>query len=252
LFSQVDDKITECVVIIGKSSKLDFILKEFDAYMAKDSIIYMVGGKGDVVPELENLKAVQLPGKQNSSEVLAGLFELAPCPTSFIVISNEELPHSDADAKTIATVLLLHHLRTTRFNESKVRVICEILDSSSKDLLDKDVGCEFVLSSEITSRLIAQIAIDGNLRVVFDELFSPEGNEFYLKKPRFYCRNEKGPVPWLHIQAQARAAREVAIGFFTKEGKSILNPSQDLVREYSNDDRIICIAQDDSEFEFVD
>jgi hypothetical protein len=41
---------------------------------------------------------------------------------------------------------------------SRLGVICEIVENASRVLLDDSVGCEFVLSTEVISRLIAQAA----------------------------------------------------------------------------------------------
>ena len=107
-----------------------------------------------------------------------------------------------------------------------------------------------MLTNEITSRLLSQVALDGHLLPVFQELFSPEGCELYLKDPKYYVGgNLDNEVGWLDIQARARAAGEIAIGYFAN-GDSVLNPAQDIVRKFSEDERIICLAEDDEEIVF--
>lgn len=46
------------------------------------------------------------------------------------------------------------------------RVICEILDAGTKCLLDESLGCEFVLSTEVTSRLLSQVVEDRSVSAV--------------------------------------------------------------------------------------
>jgi hypothetical protein len=182
---------------------------------------------------------------------------LEQTPDSIIVISNDGLKHSDADALTISTVLLLDHLLKQRESKegkakASVRIICEILDSSSKDLLDQNVGVEFVLSAEITTRLISQISVDGKLLPVFDELFTPEGNEVYVKDVAFYTGGKR-EIPWLNVLAQARSVGETAMGISRKNGaESELNPPHSLVYKPEPGDGLIVCAESDDELEFVD
>lgn len=81
--------------------------------------------------------------------------------------------------QTIITVLLVNQsLRELGFTP---RITCEILDQNSTELFDKKIGCEFVLSTDLTSRMLAQVASHASMIDVFNELLSPEGNEIYMK-----------------------------------------------------------------------
>lgn len=246
---------SECICVIGYSSKLSFIVREFDAYMPKGSLVVLVPGLSQGSTEipalqqdaasLENLQLKILDGRINDPVTLERIVSLDPPPKSIVVIAAEGSDYDDADAQTISTVLLLNIYQ--RKAQHHVRVICEILDASSKELLDGDVGCDFVLSSEITSRLIAQIALDGKLRVVFEELFTPDGNEIYLKSPLFYCGGHLDQeVSWLDIQARAMKASEIAIGYYV-QNRSFLNPKQSGKRMYTEEDRIIVISENEDE-----
>lgn len=81
--------------------------------------------------------------------------------------------------QTIITVLLVNQsLQQLGFTP---RITCEILDQNSTELFDKKIGCEFVLSTDLTSRMLAQVASHASMIDVFNELLAPEGNEIYLK-----------------------------------------------------------------------
>lgn len=221
--------------------------QEFDSYFDHGSLLLLLGGTSSV--QAENAEIVHVEGKQNDLVALAKLFDRKP--DSIIVISNDSLKHSDADALTISTVLLLHHLLQgpCKVQGGGVRLICEILDSSSKDLLDQNVGVEFVLSSEITTRLISQISVDGHLLPVFEELFTPEGNEIYVKDVTFYTGGQP-EVPWLNVLAQARSAGETAMGIVRASGETQLNPPHEATFKPGPGDRIVVCAESDDEFEF--
>jgi hypothetical protein len=240
----------ECVCILGFSSKLSFIISEFSEYMGTGSVIYIVPGLGQSdlkFPSFDNVKATLVPGRPSDPATIEKILNLELKPQSIIVVACEGLSYDDADAQTISTVLLVNLIQK-KLHIQHQRVICEILDASSKDLLGEDVGCDLVLSSEITSRLIAQISLDGNLHAVFEELFKSEGNEIYLKNPWYYCGGKSSDdlIPWLEIQARATLANEVAIGYYSV-GKSFLNPSQTTSRAFAKDDRIIVISEDETE-----
>lgn len=178
------------------------------------------------------------------------------------ILADDSIPQAEADARTIITVLLLHDLFLGA--KSRPRIICEILDAKSKDLLDVDIGCEFVLSTEVTSRVISQVAAERGLNRVFNELFAPEGNEIYLKDAQFYSNGIGKPTPWWMTQQIAASVREVAIGYFKvrqrvvfvlsknnidyEQDKSVLNPPQDDAIVYGPGDRIVVISEDSVEY----
>ena len=217
----------ECMVLIGYSFRTNFLLSEYDEYMAEGSVIYLLSGvptDSMSLPELSNITIKILEGHPTDDHSINQIPHLEVPPSCIVVVSSEDAEsHKDADAATTITVLLLSLAYENHAN--RPRVICEI--ASSKDLLDERVGCEFVLSTEITSRLIAQVAEDRSVAAVYADCFDPDGSEIYLKSPVFYCDLNK-PIPWLSVQASAADRDDVLIGYICGN-EMVMNPRQDAI-----------------------
>jgi hypothetical protein len=99
----------EFFVIIGYSSKVAFILNEYDGYVSPGSIIYLLSGMDrasmvrffvsnappqylptlKVLPELMNIEIVCLDGDPIDSAVLATLIHLPHKPSCIIILAHE-------------------------------------------------------------------------------------------------------------------------------------------------------------------
>jgi hypothetical protein len=126
------------------------------------------------------------------------------------------------------------------------RIISEILDPRTKNLISSDDSTDFVVSSEITSMLLAQVSEQKDLNQFYQELFDPDGSEIYLKSAERYVKmNEK--VTWSYILQSARSYNEIPIGCYRNGSEPFLNPDLNAVLIFSSGDKIILLANDDSE-----
>jgi hypothetical protein len=162
-----------------------------------------------------------------------------------MVVADTESDPEEADAKTVITVLLLRDMFRA-LGDRKPRIISEILDPRTKDLLESEHGADFVVSSEITSMLLAQVSERRELNAVFLDLFDSDGNEVYLKRAECYAMLGH-TTSWLQVQKVARERAEVAIGYMKLGQTPLINPPQGESIVFAAEDRIIVLAEDDSE-----
>lgn len=238
----------EYILLLGYSSKVSFVLSEFDAYVSPGSIIYMLTGQSKEsmeLPKLENAQLVFLDGDPTDEESLRQVTQLEHTLSCVLVLAREDASsQKEADAKTTISVILLSMVHKGR---EQPRVICEILDASSKELLKENFGVEFVLSTEVTSRLIAQVAEDRSVAAVYEDCFDPDGSEIYVKTPHFYVPLNQ-PVSWLSLQAVGASLNEVIIGYMDQHGKAVLNPRQDSIITFTDAHRLVVLSEDDSDY----
>ncbi len=242
----------EKLLICGSSPKLGDMLKEFDNYLVLGSEVWLMPGLEkeaflaawkDTFATLKKVKVRFVEGSPASPEALR---KTATSDLSVaMVVANTALPHEEADAHTVMTVLLLREV-FKQFGDGRPRLISEILDPRTKDLLEHEYGADFVVSSEMTSMLLAQVSERRELNAVFGDLFDADGNEIYLKRAACFAPLGHN-VPWLSIQKVARSRKEIAIGYLKFGQGPHLNPPQDTVLVFANEDRVIVIAEDDNE-----
>jgi Trk K+ transport system NAD-binding subunit len=242
----------ERLLICGMSSRLGEMLREFDQYVLPGSEAWMMPGqdleaftafiKASVGP-LKHLRLKHVVGDPTMPEHLARV--VSPDFAVAMVVADDGRDPQEADARTVITVLLLRE-RFRALGDAKPRIISEILDPRTKELLEQDYGADFVVSSEMTSMLMAQISERRELNAVFADLFQSDGSEVYLKRVACYCVPAQ-PVPWLAIQQVAQERGEVALGYVKGRQPPVINPPQAEALAFSAEDRIIVLAEDDRE-----
>ncbi|MCC6338099.1 MAG: NAD-binding protein [Myxococcales bacterium] len=242
----------ERLLVCGMSPRLGVMLKEFDNYVLPGSEAWLMPGQGveefgdfikSEVGSLKNLKLKHVDGDPTMPDALKRVvssdFAVA------IVVADDDRDEEEADARTVITVLLMRDL-FRNLGEKKPRIISEILDPRTKDLLEQDYGADFVVSSEMTSMLMAQISERRELNAVFADLFQSEGSEVYLKRVACFCVPAQ-MVSWLSVQKVAQERGEVALGYVKASQPPVINPPQLEQLVFTADDRIIVLADDDSE-----
>ncbi len=238
--------------VCGNSTKLGDMMREFDNYVLPGSEAWLMPGvekeafaqfiKAEV-GALKNLKLKYVDGDPTAPEALRRV--ASPDFACALLVADTSRPEDESDAHTVITVLLLRSL-FAEFDGPKPRIIAEILDPRTKDLIERDYGADFVVSSEMTSMLLAQVSERRDLNAVFADLFDADGNEVYLKRAECYATVGQ-TTPWLTVQKVARQRGEVAIGYMKLQGNPFINPPQRESVLLEAGDRIIVISEDDSE-----
>jgi Trk K+ transport system NAD-binding subunit len=242
----------ERMLICGMSPKLGDMLREFDNYVLPGSEAWLMPGQGKdtftefikaEVGSLKSLKLKHVEGDPTSPEALKRV--VSPDFMVAMVVADTSRTADEADARTVISVLLLRDLFQA-FKGKRPRIISEILDTRTKDLLEQDYGADFVVSAEMTSMLLAQVSERRELNAVFADLFDSDGNEVYLKRAACYALLGS-TTQWLTVQKVARQRGEVAIGYLKLNGSPLINPKQNDAIVFAEEDRVIVISEDDSE-----
>lgn len=242
----------ERLLVCGSSPKLGDMLREYDNYVLPGSEAWLMPGEDkegftefikSEVGSLKNLKLKYVEGDPTNPEALKKV--ASPDFYCALIVADTSMPEEEADAHTVMTVLLLRDLFKD-FGDKKPRLISEILDPRTKDLLEQDYGADFVVSSEMTSMLLAQISERRDLNAVFADLFDSDGNEVYLKRAACYVELDT-ETNWMAVQKMARIRGEVAIGYMKRGASPVINPPQGENLAYAAEDRIIVVSEDDAE-----
>ncbi len=245
-------RVPERLLVCGMSPRLGEMLREFDNYVLPGSEAWLMPGQDKErflefvraeVGGMKNLKLKHVEGDPTMPEALRRV--VSPDFSVALVVADLTVDAEEADARTVITVLLLRDLFSA-LGEQKPRIISEILDPRTKDLLETDYGADFVVSSEMTSMLMAQISERRELNAVFADLFDSDGNEVYLKRAACYAMLGQ-TASWLGVQKVARLRGEVAIGYVKPNQPPVINPKQGEPLVFEAEDRVIVLSEDDSE-----
>ena len=172
-------------VIIGHNESLPVILSGLPENV---SHVYLAGWDPaekehedlEKIASARNLSLTYYSGDLNSESVLLDLAHMA----EHIVILNghdfNDDSVQDADMESIITLLNLRDIRT-RYNLD-FNITVEMMNEHDQGLVDVDDHTDFLVSSSISSLILAQLSESPHLIEVFQELLTNEGNELYLKK----------------------------------------------------------------------
>ena len=186
-------------------------------------------------------------------EPLAEIITSAPFDYVIILSYREELSPSEADARTLLTLLQLNHfLRDHPELREKLTVVSEILDARDVELAKAAHADDFIVSERLTSLLIAQLAENLELDAVFEDLFDHDGAELRLRPVRSYVTPGE-PTTFAAAVAAAQTRGEVALGYRHVNGNGrgstvgngvLLNPRKSEPVTFGDRDQLIILSTD--------
>ncbi|MCG5053700.1 MAG: hypothetical protein KA712_12125 [Myxococcales bacterium] len=223
------------LLILGWNYTVPTVLRELDRHTQERvhvDLMSTVGIKGREKRlrqsglQLARLQLEHLEGDYAVPGDLAGL-DVSSYRNILILGSDRFSTAEDADART----LLGHYLVREMLEKAPRRphVLVELRDPTNADLFEDD-DTEVMATGEILSHVIAQIALRGELRSVFDLLLGPEGPEVLFRPVSEYALPET--FTFSHLIDLTAAQGETALGVRQRRtpgnhGGVILNPPRD-------------------------
>ncbi|MCT9093603.1 NAD-binding lipoprotein [Streptomyces sp. ASQP_92] len=123
---------------------------------------------------------------------------------------NSRPVRPDVDDGTLVTLLHLRAIEEATGQE--ISLTTEMSDDRNRLLAPAREGADFIVSGRLISLLMCQISESPYLASLFDELFTSEGNELYLRPATDYVR-PGGEVTFATVVASARRRKECAVGY---------------------------------------
>ncbi len=240
----------ENTLILGWNSRIFNTIMEFEAYVAPGSTVTVVAdvenGLEKITQNCPNLSHQTVRFYQGSAVKKEVLTQLEITEFNHILIlSADDIDPEESDAQTLVILLQLRQLSRKQTQP----IVTEMIDARNQALAEVAKPDDFVISEEIISRLLAQIAEQKHLNQVFSSLLSSEGAEIYLKPASNYVVLAK-PVNFYTVVESAKRQGESAIGYRLKvdannRAKSygvIINPQKSNLINFTEQDRIIVVA----------
>ncbi len=238
------------VLVIGWAGLIYDILLELDAHARSGTEVTILSG---VDPEeahermtshhmgsFRNLALVFVKGdavqRAAWEDIEVGGFQ------SIVVLADESVDQGDKDTRTLRILLRLSDLRKDA--QSRAHTVVELLDENNHELLS-DLGVDdVVVSPEIVSAQLAQIARQQVLAPIYRELLSAGGVEISLRPAGDYvelgaeCRFDD-------LLYASQQKMEIALGLRLAEAGGVvqLNPSRQATWRLGEQDKVIVLAQ---------
>ena len=231
-------------VIIGHNESLPVILSELPENV---SHVYLAGWDPaevehealEMAASARNLSLTYYSGDLNSESVLLDLAHIA----EHIVILNghdfNDDSVQDADMESIITLLNLRDIRT-RYNLD-FNITVEMMNEHDQGLVDVDDHTDFLVSSSISSLILAQLSESPHLIEVFQELLTNKGNELYLKKAS--RMKLTGEYSFRTLRRLLLRNDYILLGYLDADKRSFFNCPSDKMITLTEKDELIVIGK---------
>lgn len=242
------------ILILGWNRRAKIIIRELASYTNASANITIISELKNMSKTIEKLNA-QCPNTKieyiqanTADRQVLEKIDVNNFDHLIILSYEDDYELQQADAKTLITLLHLRKL-AERWGMT-LNVVSEMLDSKNRELAKVTKADDFIISDNMISLIISQIAENKYLMKVFDQLFQAEGNEIYLKPAINYVKLDQ-EMDFYTVVAAALEKNEVAIGYrmmeqFRNEKRNygiVLNPIKSKKIKFSAIDFIIVISQ---------
>lgn len=146
-------------------------------------------------------------------------FDLTSYQTIFFLSSDLMASEEEADARAIVGHRLVEGLLSNL--PKRPQVLLELSDAANEGLV-RLPGAEIVISPLVISHLLARIALQPETRLVFDELFGPDGVEVEFRSVSDYGLS--GDLSMEHIETAVAERGDLLLGLECGQD-SFSNPS---------------------------
>ena len=240
----------ERLLVVGWSHIGPFVLRELDPFAPPGSEVDVLVNPDLVDPgEREDIQLDKLRPKFHDTgrnlDALSELVRSRAYDKVIILGYREGISPAEADARALLTLLVLQRALSNDGSGRRPRIVTELLDARDVELARGTGADDFVVSDELSSLMLAQLAERSELEPVFTDLFDVEGSAIALHPATRYV--PAAAVPWRRVVAAARERGETAIGYRTalgSDGRSEieLNPSKTSEVTLGTDDQVVVIA----------
>lgn len=246
------------ILIIGFNDNVYDIISEFDGHVTPGSQIDIVSGfsEDEATERLDRyatreLRNVRIKCRRGDTVSAGFLRSLDIASYDCIITLADESNDDDPDARSIMVLLLLTDVIGAQDTPSPIQIISELHDPRNRELLDRTIAREVIVSPEIVSMQLSQISQNRILESIYRELLSAGGTEICLKPASRYVELQQ-PCCFYDLQCSAQAKMEVALGVringdvhTTSAGHGVqLNPRRDATWRFGANDSVVVLAQE--------
>jgi Trk K+ transport system NAD-binding subunit len=238
------------LLVVGWSHLGPVVLRELDQFAPAGSTVDVLADPDLVDPgelvdlDLERLRMTYQSTGGNLDELGASV-RTQQYDKVIVLGYRRGLTPPEADARSLLSLLILQQALVASSSGPRPRVVTELLDARDVDLARATGADDFVVSDELSSLMLAQLAERADLEDVFVDLFDVEGSAIGLQPAAWYVTSSH--EPFRRVVAAARARGESAIGYRIEHGPDglpavVLNPHKSDPVTLGVGDRVVVIA----------
>lgn len=241
------------ILILGWHSVAEVFIKECSDYLTEGTRVDILFNEPnetlrEKVTELKSLyQDFDIELKDMNPLRREVLSEVEPFTYDNIIILSQDLNELRADkidSDTLIILLLLRNIRTEGEIQNDTKIITQVLNSENQEIITQTDVDDFIISNKLITMILAQLSEEPLIKMLYDDLFSEDGSEIYVKPADLYFDSFPNKVAFADLIGLAGKREEVCLGI-RKGQKSKDADSNFGVRLNLPKDEMITIEEDD-------
>jgi ion channel POLLUX/CASTOR len=233
------------MIIVGWSELGPRVIRELDEFLGAETTLEIVVDPNQV--DLEDVRssievanvAVEISTQSGGPEQIAAHAARRAFHEVIVLGQRGDVAPEEADARTLLTLLAFNQV-VRQHQLGKVRIVAELLEQRHAALAEATGADDFIVSDELTSLMIAQLAERRELDQLFADLFDREGCTIEIVDADTY--GATAALNFAEVVAAASALGHTALGYRSAgSGTVVLNPPKSAVLELGADDGVVIL-----------
>ena len=227
------------LVIFGANNALPMIIGELPDNIENIRIAGVPKNVFDSFLAEDDSFASQISGDFRNTASDWILMDMVKNAAHLILLSDRKKQPEEADTETLLLLMRLRDIK--RHTNLPFTITAEMRCENNRKLVDDKYEEDFVVATDLSSMILAQISEDTRRASLFDDLMDEEGSEVYLKK-----LSELGIEPGKTTAGELRTAlyamSHILVGLQTKDQFfRVLSGNEELT--LTENDRLILIGE---------
>ncbi|HPO50543.1 MAG TPA: hypothetical protein PLO89_09485, partial [Spirochaetota bacterium] len=255
-------KNIENQLIIGWSKKAPTIIDEYCKYLIEGSNIIVICENitediktifDDIQKRNSGIKLrllnMDLHNFENIEKIKPEQFD------NIILLAQDGGDAELRDSETVSSLLeFRRYFKKLNKKSLKTQLITEVADSENIEIIQNAGVKDFLISNQFVSKIYAQCSEEPDVLKIYDDLFSPEGSEVYIKPADLFFANLPDQTTFGEICAAALSRNETCFGVKIKKYEDdrdanygiYINPDKNQKFEITKEDALITLAEDET------
>jgi len=212
------EQASKRILILGWHDVARIFIREANDYLADGSVIDLVFNNPDELLEknVEELRN-EFPGFtirliDANPLRLENLSELNPYSYENVIILSQDMDEHSADKIDSDTLIILLLMRNLRQGGEDTHIITQVLNSENQEIITQTDVDDFIISNKLITMILAQLSEEPMIKLLYDDLFSEEGSEIYVKPANLYFTSFPQKVSFADIMGIANLREEICLG----------------------------------------
>ena len=245
-----------CLLVLDWNGSLDSTLHYMRDFLSADSEIVIVSDQVyDITSIITDMAPIHVefhlePENFFSVEYIQQLFESKDF-TNVLLVCRDDLDQDKADARTVTLLLQLRRVLSALPDGGENIVVTSQLHSADDQaLMQSERVNDFIVGSELTNRILVQVANNPDLDIIFRELLVSDAADIYLRPAEQYIRIGTGhKISFAALTNIVYQSGDIVIGWSYRDSDGNVQYNMNLKKTdsktFNQGDQLVIISQGD-------